>query len=129
MQAQQLNQAAGLSAANLGLNASSNLGQLGKTQQDMALAGSDALLRAGTLEQATEQARLEAAYNQYLRQFNYPVEMLGLLQGGAQTMTGAQARPQTGLLEVQKQWLQNDGLALQNVRNAMGMGMGGFGGS
>ncbi len=125
MQAQQLNQAAGLSAANLGLNASSNLGQFGKTQQDMALAGADALLRAGSVEQATEQARLEAAYNQYLRQFNYPAEMLGLLQNGAQIMTGAQARPQTGLFQVEQMRLQNDALAMSNAKNFMGM-MGGF---
>lgn len=105
LRAQQLNQAAGLSAANLGLNASTSLGQLGKTQQDMALAGSGALLQAGALEQATEQARLEAAYNQYLRQFNYPVEMLGLLQDGARVMAGAQAKPQTGLLDVVSQGL------------------------
>ena len=127
MQAQQLNQAAGLSAANLGLNASSNLGQLGKTQQDMALAGSGALLQAGTLEQATEQARLEAAYNQYLRQFNYPVEMLGVLQDGARVMTGASARPQMGLLDVQKKWLENDALAIQNLKSFMPMSRGGEG--
>ncbi len=102
LRAQQLNQAAGLSAANLGLSASTNLGQLGKTQQDMALAGSGALLQAGALEQATEQARLEAAYNQYLRQFNYPVDMLGVLQDGARVMAGTQAKPQTGLLGVLK---------------------------
>lgn len=124
MHAQQLNQAAGLGAANLGLNASSSLGQLGKTQQDMALAGSGALLQAGTLEQATEQARLEAAYNQYLRQFNYPVEMLGVLQDGARVMNGAQARPQMGLLDVQKKLLENDALALQNMKSFMSPGFG-----
>lgn len=128
MQAQQLNQAAGLSAANLGLNASANLGQLGKTQQDMALAGANALLQAGTLEQTTEQARLEAAYNQYLRQFNYPVEMLGVLQDGARVMTGATARPQTGLFDVEAKRLANDGQALQNAKTIMSFWGGGLGG-
>ena len=93
----------------------------------MALAGSGALIQAGTLEQATEQARLEAAYNQYLRQFNYPVEMLGVLQDGARVMTGASARPQMGLLDVQKKWLENDALAIQNLKSFMPMSRGGEG--
>jgi hypothetical protein len=103
MLAQQLNQAAGLSAANLGMTASTNLGQLGKTQQEMALANSNALMQAGLIEQATEQAKLEAAYNEYLRKFNYPLDMVKLLQGGGQIMSQAEAKPQTGLFDVIKQ--------------------------
>jgi hypothetical protein len=37
----------------------------------------------GTMQQATEQAALEAAYNQYLMEQNYPLTQLGALTGAA----------------------------------------------
>jgi hypothetical protein len=98
LRAQELNQSAGLSAANLGLGAATQLGAFGKTQQDMALAKADALIQAGALEQQVAQAKLDADYAEFLRKVGYPVEMAQLMQGGGQMMSAAKAGTSNGLL-------------------------------
>jgi hypothetical protein len=98
MRAQELNQAAGLSAANLGLNASTQLGAFGKTQQDMALANSQAMLQAGEVQRLVDQAKLDAQYEEFMRKVNYPVQMAQLMQGGGQMMSAAKSGTSQGLL-------------------------------
>ncbi|MFG1257299.1 hypothetical protein V5F79_08220 [Xanthobacter flavus] len=74
MAAQQQNNANALSAANLyqglGTGASTN-----------AINLNQALMGAGTTQQATEQAGLDAAYQQFLNQQQYPFETLSWLTG------------------------------------------------
>ena len=52
-------------------------------QQGAALSAATGLTQLGTAQQATEQAALEAAYNEFLRQQQYPLMQLGALQGAA----------------------------------------------
>jgi hypothetical protein len=98
MESQQLNQAAGMATANLGLNAATQLGGFGKTQQDMALANVQALTQAGTLQQMVEQAKLDADYEDFLRKVGYPVQMAQLMQGGGEMMSAAKSNTTGGLL-------------------------------
>ena len=58
------------------------MAQLGQAQQS-ALAAAQGQTQLGSLQQATEQAALEAAYNQYLMEQNYPLTQLGALTGAA----------------------------------------------
>lgn len=58
------------------------MAQLGQAQQ-AALAAAQGQTQLGSLQQATEQAALEAAYNQYLMEQNYPLTQLGALTGAA----------------------------------------------
>lgn len=48
-------------------------------QQGAALAAATGQTQLGTMQQATEQAALEAAYNEFLRQQQYPLQQLGAL--------------------------------------------------
>ena len=66
------------------------LGALGTQQNQNYLAGTSALNNFGTEQQQTQQNALNAAYQQFMNQFNYPVQMQGLLNnslllGGAGT--------------------------------------------
>lgn len=63
------------------------MAQLGQRQQ-AALAAAQGQTQLGTLQQATEQAGLEAAYNQYLMEQNYPLTQLGALTGAAGVIPG-----------------------------------------
>jgi len=56
------------------------MAQLGQSQQ-AALAAAGGMTQLGAMQQATEQAALEAAYNQYLMEQNYPLTQLGALTG------------------------------------------------
>lgn len=57
-------------------------------QQGAALSAATGLTQLGTAQQATEQAALEAAYNEFLRQQQYPLMQLGALQGAAGVIPG-----------------------------------------
>lgn len=107
MQALQLNQAAGLGAANLGLNAATQLGNFGKSQQDMSLASAASLLQAGEMQRLVEQAKLDADYEEFVRRMNYPIQMANLMQGGGQMMAQAEAKPQTGLFDTVSQGVES----------------------
>ncbi|MEN3949913.1 hypothetical protein [Iodidimonas sp. SYSU 1G8] len=98
MEAQRLNQEAGLAGANLGLGASSALAGFGRTQQEMAQANAQALIQAGTLEQMVAQAKLDADYEEFMRKTGYPVQMATLMQGGGQMMSAAKSNQGSGLL-------------------------------
>lgn len=63
------------------------MAQLGQSQQ-AALAAAGGQTQLGTMQQATEQAALEAAYNQYLMEQNYPLTQLGALTGAAGAIPG-----------------------------------------
>lgn len=63
------------------------MAQLGQAQQ-AALAAAGGQTQLGTMQQATEQAALEAAYNEFLRQQQYPLMQLGALQGAAGAIPG-----------------------------------------
>lgn len=53
---------------------------LGHLKSNLGYADSAALLDIGSRQQAQEQARLDAAYEDYLRQFNYPAQQLAYRQ-------------------------------------------------
>jgi hypothetical protein len=77
--ASQANAANGLSASAQRLSAAGLLGELGRGQFSDALAGANALQQYGTLAQATQQARDQAAYEEFLRQMNDPYQKQQLL--------------------------------------------------
>ena len=61
------------------LAASQQIGNLGAAAQSEGLAGANAQVNAGTLEQATQQAQDTAAYNQFLQKQAYPFQTTGWL--------------------------------------------------
>ena len=74
------------------LQGGQNIGQLGAGAQGAALAGSQALLGAGTQEQQTEQAGKSALYNQYQQERAYPFQVsqfLGNLAMGTGALSGS----------------------------------------
>lgn len=105
-QAQAQNQQAGLSGAQINAGAAGLLGNLGQQQQGMYGNGLNALLQTGALGQQNQQAALDAAYQEFLRQQNYPFvgqnlinQSLGLLpQGGTTTQTGPNPNNTGGVL-------------------------------
>lgn len=104
--AQAQNQQAGLQGASLNQSAAGLLGNLGQQQQNMYGTGLSALLQTGALGQQNQQAGLDAAYQEFLRQINQPYtgqslinQSLGLLpQGGTTTQTGPKPDNTGGLL-------------------------------
>jgi hypothetical protein len=89
--AQQANQGAGLTANSQRLAAAGTMGQLGSTQQQMGLAGADALLKSGGMQQGLEQANLDTDYNNWLMRQQDPYAKLQYLQG----FKGTPGRTQT----------------------------------
>ena len=78
----------GSTAYGEGANTASELGALGTGAQTAGLAGANAQLGAGTLEQQTSQASDTAAYNQFLMQQSYPFQVANFEAGVAEG-TGA----------------------------------------
>ena len=72
LQAQQAN-------AQRALAAGAQFGQLGSGAQQAGLAGAQALMGAGTLEQQTQQADLTARYQQFLQERGYPFQVAQFL--------------------------------------------------
>lgn len=87
------NAANGLTANAQHLGAAGALGQLGQTQQQMGLAGADAMLKAGGMQQGLNQAKLNTGYADWLDKQNDPYNKLGFLQGFRGT--AGQVRNQT----------------------------------
>ena len=74
------------------LQGGQSIGQLGAGAQGAALAGSQALLGAGTQQQQTEQAGKSALYNQFLQERAYPFQVsqfLGNLAMGTGALSGS----------------------------------------
>jgi hypothetical protein len=90
--AAQQQQGVGLAAqqanANRALQAGGQFGQLGTGAQQAGLAGAQAQLAAGQTEQQTQQAGLQALYNQFQQQQAYPFQLTQFLSNIA-TGTGA----------------------------------------
>lgn len=57
-------------------------------QQGAALSAATGQTQLGTMQQATEQAALEAAYNEFLREQQMPLTQLGALTGAAGAIPG-----------------------------------------
>jgi len=55
------------------------LGQLGQTQFGQEQAANQAMVSAGTQQQALQQKGLDAAYQQYQAQLNYPYQQIGFM--------------------------------------------------
>jgi hypothetical protein len=96
MEAQRLNQQAGLSGAQLGIQGASTLGQLAGTGQEAYLTGQTGALTAQSLLQAQQQAQLDAAQQAYreaqqfpIQQLQIPIQALGATPyGSTKTETG-----------------------------------------
>ena len=73
------NQQSGLAGAQLNLSAAGQLGNLANQQQQNYLTGANAVLGVGAQLDAYQQALLDAAYQQFLRQQGYPVDMQQVL--------------------------------------------------
>jgi hypothetical protein len=65
----------GQTAYGEGANTASELGALGTGAQSAGLAGAQAQISAGTVQQQTQQAQDTAAYNQFLQQQSYPFQV------------------------------------------------------
>ena len=81
MQAAMTNQAAGLQNAQLGLSAANMLGQFGHQQQQMGAADATLLNQFGAQNQTYSQHALDAAYQEWVRQQQYPFQQAALMQG------------------------------------------------
>jgi hypothetical protein len=103
MEAQRLNQQAGLSGAQLGIQGAGALGQLAGAGQEAYLTGQTGALTAQSLLQAQQQAQLDANQQAYreaqqfpIQQLQIPVQALGATpygQTNTQTGPGQQSNP------------------------------------
>lgn len=98
-QAQQFGSTLGLQGYGQGIQAASTLGQLGQTRYGQEMGISDAISRAGAVQQAQGQQGLDLAYQDFTQQKNYPYQQLAfqsdMLRGlplsqSSQTMYSAQ---------------------------------------
>jgi hypothetical protein len=81
MTADQANQGAGLTANAQKLGAAGQLGSLGQLQQGMGLTGADALTRIGGMQQGLNQANLDVAHQEWLREQADPYNKIMFQQG------------------------------------------------
>jgi len=75
-QSRQFGTTSGLEALGRQIQAAQAQGQAGALEAQYGLQNLDAMLKAGATERDIEQQGLTADYNQYLRQFEYPRQML-----------------------------------------------------
>ena len=78
-QAQQFGSTLGLQGLGQGLQAASTLGQLGQTRFGQQMGISDAIARAGAVQQAQGQQGLDLAYQNFTQQKNYPYQQLAFM--------------------------------------------------
>jgi hypothetical protein len=103
MEAQRLNQQAGLSGAQIGIQGAQTLGGLAGSGQEAYLTGQTGALTAQSLLQAQQQAELDAAQQAYreaqqfpIQQLQIPIQALGATpygQTNTQTGPGQQSNP------------------------------------
>jgi hypothetical protein len=103
MEAQRLNQQAGLAGAGLGVQGAQALGQLAGAGQEAYMTGQTGALTAQSLLQAQQQAELDAAQQAYreaqqfpIQQLQIPIQALGATpygQTNTQTGPGQQSSP------------------------------------
>jgi hypothetical protein len=75
-QAQQFGTTLGLQGYGQGIQAASTLGQLGQTRYGQQMGISDAIAKAGAVQQAQGQQGLDLAYQDFIQQKNYPYQQL-----------------------------------------------------
>jgi hypothetical protein len=75
-QAQQFGSTLGLQGLGQGLQGASTLGQLGQTRFGQQMGISDAIARAGAVQQAQGQQGLDLAYQDFIQQKQYPYQQL-----------------------------------------------------
>jgi hypothetical protein len=71
----------GLSGLSMAGSAAGQLGQLGQTQFGQETAITEAMARAGAQQQALQQQGLDAGYQNFLAEQQYPYQQLGFMQG------------------------------------------------
>lgn len=104
--------------------AGGQMGQLGTGAQQSALSGAQAQLGAGTLQQQTQQAGLQALYNQFLQQQAYPfqtAQFLANVAGGLGPLYGGMTQT------AQAQPFFSDPRLKDGVRKQAGGGLGALG--
>jgi hypothetical protein len=79
LQAALANQNAGLQGAQVNLAGSGLLGNLASQQQQQLLTGANAITGVGLQQQAQQQAQLDAAYQEFMRQLAYPYQQQQVL--------------------------------------------------
>lgn len=92
LRAQMASEDARRSAAGLGLDAASLLGNLGNTQNDMNLRNAEALSGVGAKVQQREQAGLDMAYKDFMDQRDWPTKQISLY---SQLLSGTPVSPNT----------------------------------
>lgn len=92
------NQTAGLTANQQGLQSSSILGDIGNNQAQASIAAGELGLKAGTIGQINEQAKLDAQYEAYLREQGYPAQMIAMLTGAVAPVAGQQTNTSGGIV-------------------------------
>jgi hypothetical protein len=86
----------GLQGAQVNLAGSQLLGNLANQQQQQLLTGANAVTGVGLQQQAQQQAQLDAAYQEFLRQLTYPYQQQDVLNkalGMFGTMQGQYTPP------------------------------------
>mgnify|MGYP006268637403 CR=1 FL=1 len=78
-QAQQFGANLGMQGQQAGLQAAGTLGQLGQTQFAQQQGINQAQQQVGAVEQAQQQQQLDQAYQDYLKQKNYPYQQLAFM--------------------------------------------------
>lgn len=99
----QASQAMGGYGAGLG-QLGTQMGALGAGAQQAALQGAQAQIGAGTLEQQTQQAGLQALYNQFLQQQAYPYQQAQFLANIAMGTGALSGSTNTGYTSQQSQY-------------------------
>ena len=101
MQAQQLGEQSrqygaglGLQGLQTGLQAAGQLGALGQQDYTQRMGIGQAQLQAGALQQQNTQQQLNADYQKYADQMNYPYKQLGFMQGIVQGLPISQTSQQ-----------------------------------
>lgn len=113
LQSQRANQAADLQAAQLRMNAANQMGSLAGLQQSSRMQDAALLENIGMQRQAMQQMQLDDAYNRWLEQRNYPIEMLNLRLGAtsATPYGGTSTSTSTGMRQSGNNWLTGLGAA------------------
>lgn len=95
------NQSAGIAGAGLRLNAGAQLGAMSDQELQQALARANAVNTSGTQQRTIEQQKLDAAYQEFMRRLNYPIQgqtlinqSLGLLGPGGVSNAGTSSGSQ-----------------------------------
>lgn len=96
LQAQLANQAAELQGAQLGLSASGQLQNIAQGAQSARQMDAATLESIGAAKQSQQQALLDEAYNRWMEQRNYPIEMLNLRLGATTATPYGQTQTMTG---------------------------------